>query len=137
MKNLSTLVGAIIKDPRGIDYGINYFLDYLVKNQYSELTVFSGGMIDSTKTPEELVSNPSYLKFSKKFKINPQTQSVFQDYLGHIFIGNTDFPKRNKNLILELPDFSKNSEKGLPHIITNHESIIAVDLINKNRRNNH
>ena len=136
MTNPSKLVGAVIQDPLEIEQGINYFLDYLTKNRHSELLVFSRGISDTTKIPSNLISNPYYLKFSKHLQINSKNQAVFQDYLGHIFIGDKDFPKRNKKLILEISNFSENTEHGLVQIVTNPESISASNIIYKNRNSN-
>tara|TARA_Y100000294_G_scaffold26089_1_gene22117 strand:- start:414 stop:821 length:408 start_codon:yes stop_codon:yes gene_type:complete len=134
MSNLLNLTGSIILDPSKIEQGINYFLDYLAKNNYSEKFIFSGGNINNEKTIENVISNPYFLSFSKTYKINPEKQAVFQDHLGQIFIGDKEFPKRNKTLILEIQESSKNLEEKLIPIIVNTESLKALEIIQKNKR---
>jgi len=134
MKNLLTLIGASIKDTLEIDRGINYFLDYLTINENRELGVFRGGEYDNSQIAKTLEKEPLYLKFSTSYLINPKKQAVFQDSLGQIFIGNKYFPKRNKVLILEIPDLFTNSLDCLPQLIVKREALNAIDIIAKNRK---
>ena len=136
MDNLSKLVGAAIQDPLGIEQGINYFLDYLIQTQYSELGAFYGGLFDNSKPVSDLTSNPYFLRFSRSYQINPKKQAVFQDSLGQVFIEDKEFPKRNKTLILEIQNFSENTNQGIIQTLSNPESINASNIIYKNRNSN-
>ena len=134
MKNLLTLIGASIKDTLEIDQGINYFLDYLTSNEHHELRVFRGGEYNNSQIAKTLEKEALYIKFSKNYLINPEKQAVFQDSLGQIFIGDKDFPKRNKILILEIPDLFTNSRDCLSQLIVKREALNALDIIIRNRK---
>lgn len=136
MKNLLTLIGASIKDTLEIDQGINYFLDYLTINKNRELRVFRGGEYDDSQIAKTLEKEALYVKFSTNYPINPKKQAVFQDSLGQIFIGDKNFPKRNKFLILEIPDLFTNSRDCLPQLIVKREALNVLDIIARNRKEN-